>query len=44
MVNFHGSSHSNITILGDFNVGKEEPHIKTLCESYSLNNLIKQPT
>ena len=30
-------------ILGDFNVGVEKPHTKTFCESYSLQNLIKQP-
>ena len=30
--------------MDDFNVGVEEPHMKTFCESYSLQNLIKQPT
>ena len=30
-------------ILRDFNVGVEEPHMKTYCESYSLQNSIKQP-
>ena len=25
-------------------MGVEEPHMKTFCESYSLQNLIKQPT
>ena len=31
-------------ILGDFNVGKNEPHIKSFCETYNLTNLIKQRT
>ena len=38
---FHSSSYNNIIILGDFNVGVEEPHMKTLCEYYSLQILIK---
>ena len=43
-LDFHSSTYNNIIILGDFNVGVEEPHMKTFCESYSLQNLIKQPT
>ena len=43
-LDFHSSSYNNIIILGDFNVGVEEPHMKTFCENYSLQNLIKQPT
>ena len=31
-------------ILGDFNVGINEPHMKSFCETYNLTNLIKQPT
>ena len=31
-------------ILGDFNVGMHEPHMKSFCETYKLTNLIKQPT
>ena len=42
-LDFHSSSYNNIIILGDFNVGLEEPHMKTFCESYILQNLIKQP-
>ena len=42
-LDFHSSSYNNIIILGDFNVGVEEPHRKTFCENYSLQNLIKQP-
>ena len=37
-LDFHSLSYNNIIILGDFNVGVEEPHMKTFCE-----NLIKQP-
>ena len=40
----HSSSYNNIIILGDFNVRVEEPHMKTFCENYRLQNLIKQPT
>ena len=43
-LDFHSSSYNNIIILGDFNVGVEEPHMKTFCENYNLQNLIKQPT
>ena len=43
-LDFHSSSYNNIIILGDFNVGVEEPHMKKFCENYSLQNLIKQPT
>ena len=35
---FHSSSYNNIIILGDFNVGVEEPHMKTFCKNYSLQN------
>ena len=42
-LDFHSSSYNNIIILGDFNVGVEEPHMKMFCESYSLQNLIKEP-
>ena len=30
-------------ILGDFNVGIDEPHMKSFCETYNLTNLIKLP-
>ena len=43
-LDFHSSTYNNIIILGDFNVGVEEPHMKTFCENYNLQNLIKQPT
>ena len=43
-LDFHSSTYNNIIILGDFNVGVEEPHMKKFCENYNLQNLIKQPT
>ena len=43
-LDFHSSSYSNIIILGNSNVSVEEPHMKTFCESYRLQNLIKLPT
>ena len=43
-LDFHFSSYNSIIISGDFNVGVEEPHMKTFCKSYSLQNLIRQPT
>ena len=43
-LDFHSSSYNNIIILGDFNVGVEEPHMKTFSENYSPQNLIKQST
>ena len=43
-LDFHSSSYSNIIILGDFNVGVEEPNMKTFCENYTLQSLIKQHT
>ena len=42
-LDFHSSSFNSIIILGDFNVGVEEPHMKTFYKNYSLQNLIKQP-
>ena len=43
-LDFHSAFYNNIIFLGDFNVDVEEPHMKTFCENYSLQNLIKQPT
>ena len=40
-LDFHSSSYNNIIILGYFNVGVEEPHMKTFCESSGLKGLIK---
>ena len=43
-LDFHSSSYNSIIISGDFNVGVEEPHMKTFYENYSLQSLIKQST
>ena len=43
-LDFHSLSYNHVILLGNFNVGVEEPHMKTFCENYSLQNLIKQPT
>ena len=40
----HSSKYKKMLILGDFNVGIDEPHMKSFCETYNLTNLIKQPT
>ena len=32
-LDFHSSTYNNIIILGDFNVGVEEPHMKTFCKN-----------
>ena len=38
------SKYKKMLILGDFNVGIDEPHMGSFCETYNLTNLIKQPT
>ena len=38
------TNFERIILLGDFNVGVEENHMKSFCEIYGLQNLIKQPT
>ena len=43
VLDFHSLSYDNVIILGDFDVGVEEPHMKRFCENYSLQNLKKQP-
>ena len=39
----YSSTYDKIVILGDFNVGPEDNHIKIFCENYNLKGLIKQP-
>ena len=39
----HSSKYKKMLILGDFNVGIDETHMKFFCETYNLTNLIKQP-
>ena len=43
ILDLHPSNYKNILILGNFNVGVNEEQMKTFCETYNLNNLIKQP-
>ena len=43
-LDLHSTTYEKILILGDFNVGIEEQHMKTFCDNYNLTSLIKQPT
>ena len=43
-LNLQSTTYEKILILGDFNVGIEEQHIKAFCDNYNLTSLIKQPT
>ena len=43
-LDLHSTTYEKILILGDFNVGIEEQHVKAFCHNYNLTNLIKQPT
>ena len=38
------SNYNKLLLLGDFNVGVDENHMKYFCENYDLKSLIKQPT
>ena len=38
------SNYDKLLLLGDFNVGIDEIHMKSFCENYDLKSLIKQPT
>ena len=38
------SDYEKMIFLGDFNVTDDEHHMKSFCENYGLNNLIRQPT
>ena len=38
------SNYDKLLLLGDFNVGVDENHMKSFCENYDLKSLIKQPT
>ena len=42
-LDLHSSKYKKMLILGDFNVGIDEPHMKSFCETYNLTNLTKQP-
>ena len=40
----YSSKYTNILILGDFIVEIEEANMKSFCQNYNLENLIKLPT
>ena len=43
-LDLHSTTYEKILILGDFNVGIEEQHIKAFCDNCNLTSLIKQAT
>ena len=43
-LDLHSSIYKKMLILGEFDVGIDEPHMKPFCETYNPANLIKQPT
>ena len=43
-LDLNSTTYEKILILGDFNVGKEEQHMKAFCDNYNLTSLIKQST
>ena len=43
-LDLHSSKYKKMLILRDFNLGIDEPQMKSFCETYNLTNLIKQPT
>ena len=43
-LDLHSTAYEKILILGDFNVGTEEQHMKASCDNYNLTSLIKQST
>ena len=42
-LDLHSTTYEKVLILGDFNVGIEEHHMKAFCDNF-LTGLIKQPT
>ena len=38
------TTYKKNVILGDFNVGIKEQHMKAFCDNYNLTSLLKQPT
>ena len=42
-LDLHSTTYKNILILGNFNVGIEDQHMKSFCDNYNLTSLIKQP-
>ena len=43
-LDLHSTTYEKSLILGDFNVGIEEQHMKASCDNYNLTTLIKQTT
>ena len=43
-LDLHSATYKKNLILGDFNIGIEEQHMKAFCDNYNLTSLIKQPT
>ena len=43
-LDLYSTTYENILILGDFNVGIEEQHLKDFRDNCNLTSLIKQPT
>ena len=43
-LNFYSSKYENFIIIGDFNAEMTNNYLEELCASYSLKNLIKEPT
>ena len=41
-LDLHSKTYEKILILGDFNLGIEEQHVKAFCDNYNLRSLIKQ--
>ena len=40
----HFTIYEKVFILGDFNVGIKEPHMKAFCDNYNLTSLIEHVT
>ena len=43
-LDLHSSTYEKVLILGDFNIGIDEHHVKAFCDNYNLTSLIKHPT
>ena len=43
-LDLYSSKHEKVLILGDFNAGIEEKHMKYFSDNYNLKSLMKQPT
>ena len=43
-LDLYSSKYEKVLILGDFNAGIEEKHMKCFYDNYNLKSLIKQPT